>query len=314
MPKWDVIGVGANSVDYVYRLPAYPEAQGPRSKMKVASHRISCGGQIATTLSTCAAMGLRTKYVGAVGSDGNGQRLGHELRHRGIDISSIVERDTMNAYAVILVAEGVGERIVLWDRSDALALHTWEIPADAVAAARVLHVDDVDQEAGITAARMGRVADVIVTSDIDRVTNRTEELVATVTIPIFAEHVPAAITGESDPERALRKLRRTLSGLLCVTLGPNGAMILDGDRVYHEPAFPIDPIDTTGAGDVFRGAFIVALLRGDSPADVIRFANAAAAVSCTRAGAIDSVPTIGDAEAMMEGATTGRGRRGIRRS
>jgi sugar/nucleoside kinase (ribokinase family) len=54
-------------------------------------------------------------------------------------------------------------------------------------------------------------------------------------------------------------------------------------------------VDTTGAGDVFRGAFIVALLRGDTPPDILRFANAAAAVSCTREGAIDGVPTLADA-------------------
>jgi len=115
----------------------------------------------------------------------------------------------------------------------------------------------------------------------------------------FREHVPPAITGETDAERALRKIRRTHPGLLCVTLGAHGSMLLDGDRVHYQPAFPITPVDTTGAGDVFRGAFIVALLRGDTPADILRFANAAAAVSCTRAGAIDSVPTLADAESLM---------------
>ena len=299
MFKWDVVGVGANSVDYVYRLPAYPEPEGPRSKLRISTHRISCGGQIATTLSTCAAMGLRTKYVGAVGADGNGQRMRAELHHRGIDTTGIVERDALNAYAVILIAEDIGERVVLWDRSEALALKAEELPREAIGSARALHVDDVDQNAGILAGRMGRDAGIIVTSDIDRVTDRTEELITTVTVPIFAEHVPPALTGESDPERALRKLRRTHEGLLCVTLGAHGSMVLDGDRVHHQPAFPIAPVDTTGAGDVFRGAFLVALLRGDAPPEILRFANAAAAVSCTRPGAIDGVPTIADAESLI---------------
>jgi len=299
MTRWDVVGVGANSVDYVYRLPAYPEPEGLRSKLRISSHRISCGGQIATTLCTCAAMGLRTKYVGAVGADGNGQRMRAELHHRRIDTTGIVERDALNAYAVILIAEDIGERVVLWDRSEGLALRPEELPREAIASARALHVDDVDQDAGIAAGRIGHQAGVIVTSDIDRVTDRTDELIATVSIPIFAEHVPPALTGEPDPERALRKLRRRHSGLLCVTLGAQGSMLLDGDRVHHQPAFPITPIDTTGAGDVFRGAFIVALLRGDAPADILRFANAAAAVSCTRPGAIDGVPTIADAESLI---------------
>jgi sugar/nucleoside kinase (ribokinase family) len=304
---WDVVGVGANSVDYVYRLPEYPEAEGPRSKMRISSHRISCGGQIATTLATCAAMGLRAKYVGAVGADGNGQRLRAELEQRSIDVTAVVQREALNAYAVILIADQVGERIVLWDRSEALALRLDEIPREAIASARALHVDDVDQNAGIAAGRFGRDAGVIVTSDIDRVTERTEELIATVTVPIFAEHVPPALTGESDPERALRKIRRTHPGLLCVTLGAHGSMVLDGDRVHHEPAFPITPVDTTGAGDVFRGAFIVALLRGDMPPSILRFANAAAAVACTRPGAIDGVPTLEDARALMAPAGGSRG-------
>jgi sugar/nucleoside kinase (ribokinase family) len=299
MPQWDVVGVGANSVDYVYRLPAYPEPEGPRAKLPISSHRISCGGQIATTLSTCAAMGLRSKYVGAVGNDSNGQRILAELDRRGIDTTSVVRRDAPNAHAVILVAEDVGERVVLWDRSDALALADAELPAAAIASARALHVDDVDQPAGIAAARIGGNAGVIVTSDIDRVTNRTEELIAALTVPIFAEHVPPALTGEVDPERALRKIRRTHPGLLCVTLGAHGAMLLDGDRLHYAPAVPIVPVDTTGAGDVFRGAFIVALLRGDGPAEILRFANAAAAVSCTRPGAIDSVPTTANLESLI---------------
>jgi sugar/nucleoside kinase (ribokinase family) len=244
-------------------------------------------------------MGLRAKYVGAVGSDVNGERIRGELHRRGIDTTSVVRRDAPNAYAVILVADDVGERVVLWDRSDALALTDAELPRGAIASARALHVDDVDQPAGIAAARIGREAGVIVTSDIDRVTDRTGELIATVSVPIFAEHVPPAITGETDPERALRKIRRVHSGLLCVTLGAHGSMLLDGDRPHHAPAFPIVPVDTTGAGDVFRGAFIVALLRGDAPADILRFANAAAAVSCTRPGAIDGVPSLADAESLM---------------
>jgi sugar/nucleoside kinase (ribokinase family) len=299
MHQWDVVGVGANSVDYVYRLPAYPEPEGPRAKLRISSHAVSCGGQIATTLCTCAAMGLRAKYVGAIGADANGERVRAELDRRGIDTASVVRREAPNAYAVILVADDVGERVVLWDRSEALALAEAELPGGAIASARALHVDDVDQPAGIAAARIGRAAGAIVTSDIDRVTERTGELIAAVTVPIFAEHVPPAITGEADPERALRKIRRTHPGLLCVTLGAHGSMLLDGDRLHHAPAFPIVPVDTTGAGDVFRGAFLVALLRGDAPADILRFANAAAAVSCTRPGAIDSVPTSADAESLI---------------
>jgi sugar/nucleoside kinase (ribokinase family) len=298
-PAFDVLGIGANSIDYVYRLPAYPEREGANAKMRISSHALSCGGQVATALCTCAAMGLRAKYVGATGTDDNGRRIRDELARRGIDMADAVIRDTTNQFAVIMVDESAGERIVLWDRADALRLRARELPPDIVASARVVHVDDVDQDAAIAAATIARQAGRIVTSDIDRLTPRTEALVSAVTIPIFAEHVPGALTGEADVERAMRKLRTLNDGLMCVTLGARGAVLLDGDRFVHEPGFAVDAVDTTGAGDVFRGAFIAALLDGEPPRDAVRFANAAAAVSCTRPGAINSVPTREDSAALL---------------
>ena len=296
---FDVVGVGANSVDYVYRLPEYPRPDSPASKLQIRSHLISCGGQVATTLCTCAAMGLRTAYVGTMGSDDNGRRMREELTGRGVDISNAVVRDAVNPYAVILLDDQQGERIVLWDRSPVLALTDEELPRSVVQGARLVHVDDVDEDASIRAAGIAREAGIPVTSDIERVTDRTAELVAAVSIPIFAEHVMEPLTGERDFERALRKLRGQHRGMLCVTLGVRGAMLLEGDTLHHAPAYTVEAVDTTGAGDVFRGAFIFALLRGDSPPDMLRFANAAAAVSCTREGAIGGVPAPADVEALL---------------
>jgi sugar/nucleoside kinase (ribokinase family) len=297
---WDVIGIGATSVDYVYRLPLLPEADGPQAKIRISSHRISCGGQTATALATCASLGLRAKFAGVLGSDGNGARIRAELVRRGIDVKDAVVHEGLNQFAAILVDERSGERIVLWSRDEGLALRPDELSAELLASARIVHVDDVDQEGAIRAAVRARAFGAIVTSDIDRVTDRTEELVGAVSIPILAEHVPPALTGESDIERALRKLRRRHKTMLCVTLGRSGAVILDGDELHHEPAFPVDAVDTTGAGDVFRGAFIHGLLRGDGPDALLRFANAAAAVSCTRPGAIDAVPAFDEVTRMLQ--------------
>src|SRR5262252_2419142 len=113
-PAFDVLGIGANSIDYVYRLPAYPEREGANAKMRISSHALSCGGQVATALCTCAAMGLRAKYVGATGTDDNGRRIRDELARRGLDMADAVIRDTTNQFAVIMVDEIAGERIVLW--------------------------------------------------------------------------------------------------------------------------------------------------------------------------------------------------------
>ena len=297
---YDVIGMGENSIDYVYRLPAYPLPNGPTSKMQIAAHQVFAGGQVATTLATCAALGLRTKYLGVFGDDANGERIRGELARRRVDVSDVVVRHCPNRYAIILVDESHGERVVLWDRDVRLDLRDDEIPADAVTDTRVLHVDDTDEAASIAAATLARDAGVTVTSDIDRVTEQTAELIDAVTVAIFSEHVPTTLTGEPALERALRRLRERHQAWLCVTLGSRGAMIMVDDDIHRIPAFAVDAVDTTGAGDVFRGAFIYALLRGDGPERILRFANAAAALSCAQEGAIDSVPRLDDVMRLAE--------------
>jgi sulfofructose kinase len=297
--RWDVVGVGANSVDFVNLLPGYPQPFGSFAKMQIRDRRVLCGGQTATAISTCASLGLRSKYVGVSGTDENGRRIRAELTNRNVDITDLIIRDAENQFAVILVDETTGERIVLWDRDDRLRLRERELPVEALAAARVVHVDDVDDDAAIRAARIARGAGAFVTSDIDRLTARTEELAASVTHAIFEQHVPTHLAGTNDMEAALRKLRSRHHNVLVVTMGEHGAMALDGDRFYHEPAFKVHALDTTGAGDVFRGGFIYALVRGQPIDQALRSANAAAAVSCTRLGALNGVPTLDEVNELM---------------
>jgi sugar/nucleoside kinase (ribokinase family) len=298
----DVVGVGANSIDFVCRLPFYPEPSGPNSKLGIRSYDKSPGGQTATVLSACASLGLRTSYIGTVARDENGAIILEALRARGVDTTRAILRDGANPFAVILVADDAavhGERIVLWKRPDEMRLTAADVPPDAVAGARFLFVDDVDGDAAIAAGKQAIAAGIPVTTDIEAVKPRTSELIDAVTIPIFAETVPRALTGETDPEAGLRLLRNRHGGLLCVTLGARGAAALDGDRYVYQPGFVVDAVDTTGAGDIFRAGFIYATLRGDTTAEVLRFACAAAAVSCTRRGAINSVPSLDDVNALL---------------
>jgi sugar/nucleoside kinase (ribokinase family) len=292
----DVIGLGASSVDYVNVLPGVPAPRGANAKLVITEHFVSCGGQVATMLAACTAFGLKTRYLGPLGSDQNGQLVRDELTKRGVDLSRVIVQNADNQFAVILIDARTGERMVLWRRDPRLSPGGAALDGSAFADGRVLHVDDVDEDLSIRAARMAREQGLIVTSDLDRVTENTPALVASVTIPIFDEHVPSALTGESDPELALRKLRRSHAGLLCVTLGDRGAMALDGDRLLHAPAHHVDVVDTTAAGDVFRAGLVTALLAGRSTEEMLAFGNAAAALSCTRRGAMTGIPSRADVD------------------
>ena len=293
---FDVVGIGENSVDLVYRLPG---PLGANDKLAASAHRVSCGGQVTTTLTACAAFGLRAAYVGTIGNDDNAHRVRQALTQAQVDVSHALVRPAPNRHAVILVDERNGDRSVVWHRDPRMAMTAAEIPPAVIRSARLLHVDDLDEAASIAAARIAVDAGVPVTSDLDRITPRTAEIVALSSVAIFSTHVLAALMGEQDSGRALRALRATHAGPICVTLGTDGALLLEGQQLHHVPAFAVEAVDTTGAGDVFRAGFIYSMLQGSNLVDAMRFAVAAAAVSCTREGAMASVPSLTDVQRLL---------------
>lgn len=297
-PVWDVIGVGAACVDHVCRLPVFPRSDCTFSKVRMHAEWRMCGGQTATALATCARLGLRTKYVGAVGTDDEGARILTALSGYGIDVSDVARLDVSSATATILIDDS-GERLVLWNRDPRLSIPVERLPLADIARAQLLHVDDVDPVAALEAARAARHAGVPVTCDIDHVTPRTAALLELVSHPVFAEQVPLDLTGHTDQGEALRALSARYGVSVVVTLGERGAMACEGTDVFQVPGFPVDPIDTTGAGDVFRAGFIYGVIQGWPLPQRIRFANAAAAVSCTRLGAMGGVPTREEIERLL---------------
>jgi sulfofructose kinase len=305
--SWDVVGIGANSIDYVTVVPAFPRPEGWYSKMQIRRHLVTCGGQTATAMAVCARFGLRARYIGAVGADENGRRVLADLPRHGVDASGVVTRDGRNQFAVIVIDGGTGERAVLWDRDASLALGDDDVPLEMVSAARVLHVDDVDQAAAIRAARHARALGIPVTSDLDRMTERTGELVDAVTYPILADGLHEKLTGCADHEEALRRLCRPHHRALCITVGQHGAVALADGRFVRSPGFRVDAVDTTGSGDVFRGAFIYALLQSWDIDRMLRFANASAALACTGLGAMAGIPALDASLALAGLAANARG-------
>jgi sugar/nucleoside kinase (ribokinase family) len=293
----DVIGVGTNSVDEVVQLAAEMPAALSLGKARVTGRHIITGGQTATVVAGCAALGLRAGYIGAFGSDANGGLVQQALRSRGVDLTHAIVADAPNRGALILV-DASGRRTVLWHRSERLTVPPAILTPQSVAA-RIVHIDDDDPALALNAARTARAAGIRVTSDLEHAAGQVEEIIAAVTHPILEENLALQLTGEGDPERALRKLRRLNGGTMVMTLGDRGSVALDGDVFYAVAAFTVKVVDTTGAGDVFRSGFIYGLLQTWAVPDILRFANAAAASSCTRLGAIPSVPSLADVQTLL---------------
>lgn len=292
-----ILGFGESSVDEVLLVPELPH--NGTSKLPITSSSTLYGGQVATCMAACASLGLPAAYLGPVGDDEHGRALLEVLSRYGVDVSRTIVRRAPTRRAVIMVEERSGDRFVLWERDSTLDIPPDEFPEGLLDGATVVHVDAVDEAASMHLAGLARASGTRVTCDIDRVSPRTWEFLANVTHPVLAADVPRALTGVEAVESSLRAMRARHPGLLCVTLGDRGAAALDGDRFVDAPAFDVRAIDSTGAGDVFRAGFIYGLVQGWDVARVLRFANAAAAASCTRAGALAGVPPLEDVLALL---------------
>ena len=298
---FDAVGFGLNMTDLLLVLERFP---APDSKQPVRRQAYSPGGQAASAMVACARLGWRARYIGCFGDDENGRQGRASLTDEGVDISACrVASETRNGMSVILVDEGTGERTVLWSRDPGLKLRPEDVEATAVGAGRVLLVDCHDTTASTAAARHARRTGARTVIDVERVRDGIDALLAEIDLIVTARDFPAALTGKGEPGAALRAIRDAYRpALVCMTLGVEGSLALVGDVEVKTPSFRVPVLDTTGAGDVFRGGFISGWLRGGDGAeveDVLRYANAVAALKCRGLGAREASPTPAEVDALL---------------
>ena len=297
---FDVVGLGENSIDLVAVVADYPTSNTKQRLQRFARHP---GGQIATALAACARLGWRASYIGRFGDDELGRQARESLIAVGVDTESAPSvPGTTNQFAVILVDARTGERTVLWDRHPALAMEPADVSARAVTAGRVLMLDCVDTAASTQAARIARQAGIPTVLDVEKVRPGVIDLLQQIDAIIAAQDFPTALTGHEDLGRALDALARESNApFVCVTLGAEGSLARCGGREIRTPAFPVDCVDSTGAGDVFRAAFVAGCLRGPEGdlEDVLTYANAAAALNCRALGARGALPNPDEVDQLL---------------
>jgi sulfofructose kinase len=298
VPEFDVVGVGLNATDTLILLDHFPPYAG---KVPFSQEILSPGGQVASAMVVCAALGLRVKYIGTVGDDLRGRVQLESLRGLGIDLEDVqVRPDCANQTAYILIDRSTGERTVLWARPDCLRLNPEDIRPETIRSARLVHIDGHDTPAVARAAELARGAGIPVTLDIDTVYPHFERVLQHVDVLIASSEWPAAWTHEKDPLRALELLAAEYKlKVAAMTLGAHGALALANGRFHYSPAFVVNCADTTGAGDAFHGAWCFGLLSGWDLIDTMDFSNAMAALNCTALGARGHIASLTGARELM---------------
>ncbi len=296
--KVDVVGLGLNATDTVMAVPNFPPLGG---KERVVASSMQAGGQTATALVTCCRLGLKVRYIGKLGDDAAGRLQLASLRREGLDIAGTrVVPGVPTQYGYIIVDQATGERTIFWDRDARLAVQPDELEPSAITSARLLHLDGCDVEAAVTAARWARRARIPVVADLDTVYKKVETLFPYIDYLIASTHFLPAVTGHADPLKVLEYMAREYQvGTPGMTLGRDGALVYHAGRFYYSPGFVVETVDTTGAGDVFHGAFAYALLAGWDIARALDFSNAMAALNCTALGARGGIKSQAEAERLM---------------
>jgi sulfofructose kinase len=279
----DVVGVGINATDTIIRLPHFPARD---SKVEIASTEIKPGGQVASAMVACRRWGLRARYVGKIGNDAAGNFQRDELAREGVEAYWIVAPGVSSQSAYILVDERTGERTVLWRRDPKIALTPDDLRRDWTTGAKFLLVDGHDTAAATRVAQWAREENIPVVGDFDNRYDGVEVLLESTDFVIASKDFPERLTGEKDLLKSLPEIFEEFKcRLTASTLGPEGVLAWDGQRFFLCPGFRMDAVDTTGAGDIFHGAFLYGLAQNWKVEEILEFSCAAAALNCGAIGA-----------------------------
>jgi len=289
----DAVGVGAPTLDELLLLDGYP-AVGAERAIRVRAHSVQGGGPAATAMAAAARLGLRTGLVGKIGDDDRGRRIRAGLIEAGVDVARmVVAAGGRSTLSVVCVHAATGERNFLIHADPAVRLEPDDLDRDYIAAAKVLLVDSFSP-ASLAAARWAKSAGGRVVLDAAGVPDRREaldEFFELTDVLIASRPFGAEYLGRDDPAAAADALRRAGPAVAVVTAGADGAHVAAEDESFHQPARGVRVVDTTGAGDVFHGAFVVGLVEGWPLRRTAAFASAAGAIICRTLGGRAGLPT-----------------------
>lgn len=307
IPK--IVVVGSANTDFVLRVPQLP------SKGQTVlgdSFRVVRGGKGANQAVASARLGAQVTFIARLGMDSFGNDAVAAYREEGIFTDFIARDLEMYSGIALILVNSVGENTVSvgpgansrLTPQDVVAAETAIQDADCLLVQLEIPIDTV--RAAVELAHQHRVRVILNPAPARKLPAEILQLVDYLTPNETEAAILAGENPSSTNESSLPHLASILNiPNLIVTLGARGACILQNGQTTYVPTFPITPVDTTASGDAFNGALAVALARGESVPDAVRFANAAGAITATRHGAQPSLPTKQELDQFMVSSAPG---------
>lgn len=285
-----ILGLGLACLDYVF-LAGWAERGG---QALIRDHVVCGGGLIGTAVVTAARLGAEAAIRCWVGDDDEGRQVVAGLEAEGVDVGGVVVvPGGRTPVSFVHVEEGTGERTI-YHRPQPMGRMAAVSLAERTLACDVLVVDAIWPEASLIAARRARQQGIPVVGDFCP-EGAAAELARCTSHLIISRACADRLAARASWADRLRHLAQFGSQFVAITAGPEGCHYLQGGLVAHQPAFPVAVVDTTGAGDVFHGAFAYALARGWPIPKCVELACAAAALSCRALGGRAGIPSLQEA-------------------
>ena len=294
----EVVGLGQACVDYLGRIPTYPREDG---KVELTDLHTQCGGPTSTALVTLSRLGIRTTFLGSVSDDPLGIEIQKGLKEEKVDATFLrVTPGYTSQFAFIAITNENGARTIFWDRGSVPHLTSKDVDLSPFFNARVFHTDGLMLEASIEAANQAKDMGMTIVMDGGTLRQGYRELVSLVDFLIASQGFAEALVGSGEPpEKALKALAQWGPREVIITLGAKGSVGWHDGDITSQDAFSVEVMDTTGAGDVYHGAYIYGLLRSWSMPECMRFASAASALKCTEIGGRKGIPSLDKVNAFI---------------
>lgn len=247
-----------------------------------------------------ARLGGEAVFWGPVGEDSVADIMHAQLQAEGVDAGGLRRFAGLQSSTSAILVDARGERLVVGYRGSALAAPADWLALDEIAGAGALLADVRWPQGALAALRAARRAGVPGVLDGDSAERPIlQALAKEAGYALFSEAGLACFCGDGELEAGLRQALALGARLAAVTLGERGVLWIESgaaEDLHQLPAYTVPVVDTLAAGDVFHGAFALELARGQAPADALHFANAAAAIKCTRPGGRAGSPSRGEVE------------------
>jgi sulfofructose kinase len=295
-PPPRVLCIGIAVEDFIFRMDRFPT---PGTKGVVEEFVVTGGGCAANAAITIARLGRQARFAGPLGDDPMSDRIVEGMAREGVDVAHVARTAGGIASLSGIFIDAGGERLLATRRAHGLKAARARDPAALLHGVTVVLADNHFADFALPICRLARSNGLPVVLDVDRAAEPDDPLLALATHPIFSAEALRATSGITELAAALARIAQSRTGFVAVTDGANGALWREGDTLRHAPAFMVDAIDTLAAGDVFHGAFALALAEARVEPECLRFASAAAALKCTRFGGIAGAPQRADVERLM---------------